>query len=323
MATTSFKQQCPSCEAMVPVRDPNLIGRKIDCPKCKYRFVVEEPAGNGAAEEPAEATVTTKARAKGQRGTATGPAVKTAGARRRRGEDEDHIEEPAAPKPKSTTKAPIFIISGVVGVVALVLLVIAGLWMFGVFDGEEPPKTQPVTQPKKDVPKEPPAAPVPTLAEITNLLPNTTEAVLRLEVRELLNSPIGIAAFDTKGAFRREAIEQQLGLRLDDIDRVLVAGNFTDGWIFGIVRTASAINRDTMKEKLHLLPESQKVQDLEYFLTEPIQWLDDVQRLATDLAAPYLEEEKKKRKPATPQERPSQARSLAVYLMDDQTLVMA
>src|SRR5438105_4053853 len=45
MATsTSFKQQCPSCEAMVPIRDPGLIGRKIDCPKCKYRFVVEEPA---------------------------------------------------------------------------------------------------------------------------------------------------------------------------------------------------------------------------------------------------------------------------------------
>src|SRR5947209_19872275 len=41
--TTSFKQQCPSCEAMVPVRDPKLIGKKIDCPKCKYRFVVEDP----------------------------------------------------------------------------------------------------------------------------------------------------------------------------------------------------------------------------------------------------------------------------------------
>ena len=43
MATkTSFKQQCPSCEAMVPIRDPGLIGRKIDCPKCKYRFVVDD-----------------------------------------------------------------------------------------------------------------------------------------------------------------------------------------------------------------------------------------------------------------------------------------
>src|SRR5262245_27157984 len=43
-AKTSFKQQCPSCETMVPIKDGSLIGKKIDCPKCKYRFVVEEPA---------------------------------------------------------------------------------------------------------------------------------------------------------------------------------------------------------------------------------------------------------------------------------------
>jgi len=42
-AKTSFKQQCPSCEAMVTIRDDSLVGQKIDCPKCRYRFVVEEP----------------------------------------------------------------------------------------------------------------------------------------------------------------------------------------------------------------------------------------------------------------------------------------
>jgi len=52
MATlTSFKQQCPSCEAMVPVKDKSLVGRKIDCPKCKYRFVVEK---QDDADEPVE-----------------------------------------------------------------------------------------------------------------------------------------------------------------------------------------------------------------------------------------------------------------------------
>ena len=53
-ATASFKQQCPSCEAWVPIRDPNLIGRKIDCPKCKYRFVVEDPGSTAEDEEAAE-----------------------------------------------------------------------------------------------------------------------------------------------------------------------------------------------------------------------------------------------------------------------------
>src|SRR5436305_7690586 len=54
-ATAGFKQQCPSCEAMVPIRDPALIGRKIDCPKCKYRFVVESPEQPEAEEEEAPA----------------------------------------------------------------------------------------------------------------------------------------------------------------------------------------------------------------------------------------------------------------------------
>src|SRR3954447_23794826 len=44
MAVKSFTQQCPSCEAMVPIKDRGLIGKKIDCPKCKYRFVVEDQA---------------------------------------------------------------------------------------------------------------------------------------------------------------------------------------------------------------------------------------------------------------------------------------
>ena len=41
--TKSFKQPCPSCGAGVPIRDPKLIGKKVDCPECKFRFVVEAP----------------------------------------------------------------------------------------------------------------------------------------------------------------------------------------------------------------------------------------------------------------------------------------
>ena len=44
MATnTGFKQQCPHCEARVPVKDESLIGEEINCPKCKKPFVVEDP----------------------------------------------------------------------------------------------------------------------------------------------------------------------------------------------------------------------------------------------------------------------------------------
>ncbi len=43
--SASFKQQCPSCEALVPIKDIGMVGKKIDCPKCKYRFVIEFRGG--------------------------------------------------------------------------------------------------------------------------------------------------------------------------------------------------------------------------------------------------------------------------------------
>src|SRR5207253_3845652 len=91
-ATASFKQQCPSCEAWVPIRDPNLIGRKIDCPKCKYRFVVEDPGPESADEEEAEAPVGKKAGAGSAKRPAggKGAAVKSKGGPRRRDEDDEN-----------------------------------------------------------------------------------------------------------------------------------------------------------------------------------------------------------------------------------------
>jgi hypothetical protein len=69
--TSSFKQQCPSCEALVPIRDPKLVGRKIDCPKCKYRFVVEAPADEAAEEEAPAEKAAAKAPAKAAAAAAT------------------------------------------------------------------------------------------------------------------------------------------------------------------------------------------------------------------------------------------------------------
>ncbi len=78
-STTSFKQQCPSCEAMVPIRDPGLIGRKIDCPKCKYRFVVEKPKGKPKDDD--ESSSDTPAPTK--KATKSDAAKPVSGARRR------------------------------------------------------------------------------------------------------------------------------------------------------------------------------------------------------------------------------------------------
>src|SRR5262245_56467340 len=42
-ATTGFKQQCPGCEGLVLIKSKDLVGKRVECPKCKERFVVEDP----------------------------------------------------------------------------------------------------------------------------------------------------------------------------------------------------------------------------------------------------------------------------------------
>ena len=57
----SFNVPCPSCEADVLVKNDSLIGKKIDCTKCKYRFKVPDPnAGADEAVETAEVTTAKK-----------------------------------------------------------------------------------------------------------------------------------------------------------------------------------------------------------------------------------------------------------------------
>jgi hypothetical protein len=47
--STRFERTCPGCEAKVPLRDPLLIGKLINCPRCKRRFEVRR-AGDEAPE---------------------------------------------------------------------------------------------------------------------------------------------------------------------------------------------------------------------------------------------------------------------------------
>ena len=40
--SSTFKQQCPSCEAMISIKE-NMIGKKVECTKCKDKFLAERP----------------------------------------------------------------------------------------------------------------------------------------------------------------------------------------------------------------------------------------------------------------------------------------
>ncbi|MBX9622787.1 MAG: zinc-ribbon domain-containing protein, partial [Gemmataceae bacterium] len=187
----SVKVSCPSCEATVLVKDPKLIGSKVECPKCKYRFKAEAPA-EPTADGPAPAAAGKKKAAKAAKGEGGGRNKK--------------------------------LLLGVgAAVAAVALLGIGGYVLFGGGDDKKPsgggtaggPRpaagTKGTTAPKaggdeagdgkeegkEDAPKVPAAPPLARSdKDPTNLLPNDSVAVYRFDLRKLRQSPIGQQLFD-------------------------------------------------------------------------------------------------------------------------------
>src|ERR1700719_2600504 len=215
-ASTSFKQQCPSCEAMVPIRDPNLIGRKIDCPKCKYRFVVEDPGTSADEDEDVKP---------GKRDNGKGAKSK-AGARRRDEDDEDE-EDVAAKKSGGNNK----LVLGIgLSVVAVGLLGVVGYLLFASGDSSSKSSSTPTPAPVASKPqeneapkdtekKEEAAAGSAVSAEfLTNLLPPDIEGVCLVHMQDLMRTTLGRAMFESPGSFRSEALQRRLGFSIDDVD---------------------------------------------------------------------------------------------------------
>src|SRR5262249_15692054 len=158
MATrTSFSVPCPSCEAKVPIRDPKLIGRKIDCPKCKYRFVVEEPAEQADADEEAGGNGKQNGTAEGitTNGKKNGtPAVtgkkpangKPAPAKKPmpRPDDDarDEIDDPR-PKKKRGAPSPMVMVGIGLGGIAVIGLIVAAVFGIAALMGDDPPAKTP------------------------------------------------------------------------------------------------------------------------------------------------------------------------------------
>lgn len=121
----SFKQQCPSCEAMVPIKDANLVGKKIDCPKCKYRFVVEDPSAGGDDEEPKKAKAKAGKDKEKDKDKDKETAKSKSAAKRRREEE----EEEGGFRPKKKGNNSTLIIGVGLAVVAVALLAVAFVFL--------------------------------------------------------------------------------------------------------------------------------------------------------------------------------------------------
>jgi hypothetical protein len=318
---TSFKQQCPSCEAMVPIKDSSLVGKKVDCPKCKYRFVVEDP---GALEEEA-------AKSEGPKSSK----IKKGDKKAKKSKSEAGADGEGKGKGKKVEKkggSKMLIFGIALGVVAVIGLVVGGIFLFS---GEKKPTSttapnnnanknttnqnkNPTTNPGTDPANsgnanaagqgdQKPAPPDKGLIASSNLLPNDSQVVYSLNVSAFMNSALGGAAFRSSSGYQTSSFDD-VGLPLKFMNRFLRAESLKNKWVFNVVQMFEkhTLNPETLKAKLG----GQRGQD--YYLMGPNDLIDGLSALSfTSVFTPNAQPPK------------IEAMPMAWHIYNDQTLVVA
>jgi hypothetical protein len=308
---------------MVPIKDASLVGRKIDCPKCKYRFVVEEPGKNGDAEDDdLPAKKDTKKAGSKEAVTAkrpvrdAAPPIKSKGKPGRRPVEEEDDDEPAGGKPSKAAAAgnsstKLYLGLGL-ALFAVLLLGVAGYLLFSSKTKKLPAQaaaTPPPTPALNIQPTKPP--PPPPISDISNLLPNDTHVVFNVPLQNLRPTLIGKSAFETPGAFNRDSILKRLGVAEEDISRLIIAGNYDRDWLYFVVQTSRPIVKNQVLNALQLVKADDSDKDHEYYVGDS-NWLDSASLLLRSGAA--AESKSKKTTTAT--------RKLLVRIVDSQTMVL-
>jgi hypothetical protein len=237
MATV--RTTCPSCEATVLLKDEKLLGAKVECPKCKYRFKAEAAAGQPAPAPAPAAAAAAVAAAEGLK----------------------------KPKPDGKKGKKKLLIGVGVGLAAVVLLAVGGFVLFGGGDKKPPgtaggPGPRPAgTAPKTpnpaggteeggaedgreggaDAPKGPAPAPVAKSdKDPTNLLPNDAVAVYRFDLDKVRVSPVGQPLLDPAVV---ELLRTSTGLEPTQLERYIhcVVGP-ADRAPFGVLRLKDPVD---------------------------------------------------------------------------------
>src|ERR1019366_7965961 len=252
-----------------PIRDPALVGRKIDCPKCKYRFVVERPEDeeddDDSSDTPAPTKNVKKSNGAAQSNKPGAAKAKPKPALRRRDEDED--EEDERPQKKKSGASMTLILGGVLGLLAVGLLAFGALFAMGFLGGSTKSDSSsssssnnnsstsgPTAAPDPvggDGKKDAPSAPL-KVQDVSNLLPNDSEAVVNYQIDKLSGSCFRDAALGTAGAYSESAFKNTFGFPLHDanakegVQRVVTALNNSKHWVFTVLRTMKPINREKL-----------------------------------------------------------------------------
>jgi hypothetical protein len=229
----SFTVPCPSCEAKVLIKNPDLVGTKVECPKCKYRFKLEAPADAPAADAKASKDKTDP---KAPKADAKAADAKAGGKKDEKKKDKKEKKAAAAGGKKN--KKMLGIVAGVVGVI---VLAVGGFVVFGGGDDTKPstassttprpsiPSTSPGSpdtgnpdtsddgkDKKKDEPKKPVTVVAKSDKDPTNLLPNDSVAVYRFDIDRLrTETPLGGLLLDKA---MTDLFQSSMGERFDPLN---------------------------------------------------------------------------------------------------------
>lgn len=245
----TLKVACPSCESAVLIKDEKLVGTKVECPKCKYRFKAEEPtADTGAKDKKAD------------------PKDKKDKKEDSKGKDKTKEKaKPAAGGKKNVV--PILI-----AVSAVVLVAVVGYMMFG---GSGKKKTTPGGGPivnntnnngggdenpedkdKKDAPP-PPKPTIPfSKKQTTNLLPGQAVAVYRFNLDKVRESAVYGALVDAAVA---RTFQASMGFPLDEVDTYVHAYTGAARDPFGVIRLKTPFKAPDVLAKMTLVPKPKDV----------------------------------------------------------------
>jgi hypothetical protein len=280
-APTAFKQQCPSCEALVPIRDPNLVGRKIDCPKCKYRFEVEAPPDDDDGDEaPSRARKKSGAIQKDKPSRAGGAGVqkekpgkggstatqKDRPSRRRAAEAEDDGDKPRPKKKGGASRTTVLGIG--LAAVAVIALGVGGFFLFrnmgGGGGGKKPggggggggdDQVAAQDKDKKDKGEGGGTSNGPAGADITNYLHPRAQGVWSIHLDALLRTSLKDVLLSRGGPFRKEAFAAKFTLPPDAIVHLVQAWNLEENWVWTVVRTSEPVKLEQLQKSLNLKQE--------------------------------------------------------------------
>ena len=267
-----FKQQCPSCEAMVSIKDETLVGKKTECTKCKFRFLVEAPSKGKPADDKKAPPVKSKAAGKEAAAKAKQEIKKAESGQK-------------GPSKAGAKNKQMLIIGGAVGGVALVAIVAA---MFLFSGGEDKSKTKVAEKGKRnksgpvapngpndkpeetpeEKPKEEEKAPEVAKSDgvdpdVSIRLPSDSKVVAIIKMESFFNSMLAKVLFTTPGAFNTKDFAKTFGIPLESIEQIMLAKSsmlpdfnpLKKSWKMAILRSKEPFKKAYMDKSLSLSQE--------------------------------------------------------------------